>query len=166
MCGSRRKIYSDRNKAHRQLSLQNSRLSQVSSKHTTIAPPPGPPPPPLNFRDQIPFGTYSCVFKLCFVTNLEQEPMILTGLAFNKNLNLVTFLQLQPNNDLRAACRKCGLSFLCLQYVNLPFLCDSLLLYALDIYLFIIKYCIVCLFLLLICSQPKGQHLQSHSVIV
>ncbi len=96
VCGSRRKIYSDRNKAHRQLSLQNSRLSQVSSKHTTIAS--TIPPHSLtlfNFQDQISFGTYSCVFKLWFVTNVEQEPEALAGLAFNKNLNLVTFLQLQ-----------------------------------------------------------------------
>lgn len=92
VCRSRRKIYSDRNKAYRQLSLQNSWLSRVSSKHTTIA---SPIFSPFNFQDQISFGMYSCAFKLGFVTNVEQEPEALAGLAFNKFLNHVTFPQLK-----------------------------------------------------------------------
>lgn len=115
----------------------------VSSKHTTIA------SPifffaPFNFQDQISFGVYWCVFQLVFVTDVEQEPEALAGLAFNKHLN-VTFPQ-----QWLACCTYCKYHFCTLQYVNLPFLHDSFLRYALDIYLFIIKYRILCWFLLLI----------------
>lgn len=78
-------MYSDRNKAYRQLSLQNSWLSQVSSKQVSFF-------APFSFQDQISFGMYWCVFKLGFVTDVEQEPEALAGLAFNKHL---TFPQLK-----------------------------------------------------------------------
>lgn len=47
---------------------------------------------PFSFQDQISFGMYWCVYKLGFVTDVEQEPEALAGLAFNKHL---TFPQLK-----------------------------------------------------------------------